>query len=168
MPRRPFPGFWRAAVAAVLTATLAAGCEMATLQNEGPPTPTRLTFSTEPEGAFAGQPISPGVAVTVLDSQGDTAYSSSASIQLEILTGTGSSAAKLNGTTQMAAVNGTANFSGVSIDSAGVGYRLVAVATGLGTAVSDSFDVIAIAGPVPAGVPAPAASSPAPRAPQPH
>jgi hypothetical protein len=38
-------------------------------------------------------------------------------------------------------VNGTAVFTNVSIDSAGTGYRLLATSDGLGSALSDTFNV---------------------------
>jgi hypothetical protein len=47
----------------------------------------------------------------------------------------------LAGTTQLAAVNGTALFLNLSIDSAGTGYQLFAISSDLGGALSDSFDV---------------------------
>ncbi len=132
------------------------GCDFAhaTLADEGPVSSGTLTFSIEPEYAMTGQPIGPGIAVTVLDGQGDTVFSSAATIRLSIWSGTGNPTAQLTGTTQVAAVNGTASFLGVSIDSAGTGYRLRAVSDGLRSAVSDSFDVTAAAGVRAAGSPA--------------
>jgi hypothetical protein len=114
--------------------------EHATLPDQGPVRPATLTFSVQPEYAMVGQPIGPGVAVTVLDNLGDTAFSSTASIRLSIALGTGNPAAQLSGATVVAAVNGTATFT-VSIDSAGSGYRLLAASDGLGGAFSDSFTV---------------------------
>jgi hypothetical protein len=135
--------FLAVSAAAVAFAMPLGGCDFAqaTLPDEGPARPATLTFSMQPEYAMAGQPIGPGVAVTVLDSFGDTTFSSSASVRLSIVVGTGTLTAHLTGTTQVAAVNGTAFFEGVSIDSAGSGYRLRAEADGLGVAVSDSFTV---------------------------
>jgi hypothetical protein len=108
----------------------------------------------EPEYAVAGGLIGPGVAVTVFDNFGDTVFSSTASIRLSIAPGTGSPSAHLNGTTQLAAVNGTAQFSNLSIDSPGTGYRLLALSDPLGGALSDSFNVTA-----PAPAPGPAGRS---------
>jgi len=131
----------RPLAAAVLAAAFAGCIPMATLPDEGPLRPSGLTFSLEPENSVAGAPISPGVAVTVLYNTGDTAFVSTATISLSIELGTGNPKARLHGDTVQAAVNGTAMFSNVSIDSAGAGYRLIASSNGLGAAQSDAFDV---------------------------
>jgi hypothetical protein len=149
MPTPPAAARILAAGAVALAVSVhVGGCEFAqaTLADEGPVSSGALTFSIEPEYAMAGQPIGPGIAVTVLDGQGDTVVSSAATIRLSIWSGTGNATAQLTGTTQVAAVSGTASFPGVSIDSAGTGYRLRAVSDGLRSAVSDSFDVTAVAG----------------------
>lgn len=126
--------------AAVIAAV--AGCDATvSLPDEGPLRPTGLTFSIQPENSLAGQPLSPGVAVTVLYNTGDTDFSSTATIHLSIEAGTGNPAARLHGDTVLAAVNGTAMFSSTSIDSAGTGYHLLASSNSLGSALSDSFDV---------------------------
>jgi hypothetical protein len=130
------------AAAALALAALASACgATATLADEGPARPTALRFSLEPENSLAGQPISPAVAITVFDNFGDTAFSSTATIRLSIALGTGAPSARLHGDTLLAAVNGTAALTNVSIDSAGTGYRLLATSAGLGSALSDSFNV---------------------------
>ncbi len=146
MVRCPLPthslGRWSlAAAAAALAALAVAACEMATLADQGPVRPSTLRFTLEPENSLAGQPISPGLAVTVFDNTGDTVFTSAATVRLSIEFGTGNPAAKLHGDTVMAAVNGTALFTNVTIDSSGTGYRLLAASDGLGSALSDSFDV---------------------------
>ncbi|HVO35020.1 MAG TPA: hypothetical protein VMT21_05610 [Gemmatimonadales bacterium] len=143
MPTRPAPKVLLAAVAVAAT-MLPSACEgNVSLPDEGPLRPATLTFSIQPEYGLAGQPIGPGVAVTALNSHGDTAYSFTATIQLSIALGTGNPSAHLNGVTRLAAVDGTAQFSNLSIDSAGTGYRLLAASSGLGGALSDSFNVTA-------------------------
>jgi hypothetical protein len=129
------------ATLALIVAASASCDERATLADEGPVVPSTLTFSTQPEFAFADQPVGPGVGVTVLNSQGDTAFSSTVTISIAIRPGTGNPGAHLNGTRQVAAVDGTARFWDLSIDSAGVGYQLWATAAGLRSVFSDSFDV---------------------------
>lgn len=129
------------ALAAVAVGVAVGGCEMATLGGTGPVLPTRLTFTLEPEYATAGSPIGPGVAVSILDNNGDTAFYVTATIQLSIVEGTGTAGASIGGVTAVAVANGTALFAGASIDSAGTGYRLLASAPGLGNAFSDAFDV---------------------------
>ena len=142
MSTRPLAALIFLAGAAALAAALAAACDSrVTLGDEGPAVPAKLAFSLEPENSLAGQPIAPGIAVTVLDNFGDTAFSSAATIRVSIALGTGNAAAHLSGATQVAATNGTASFFNLSIDSAGTGYRLLASADNLGSALSDSFTV---------------------------
>ena len=139
--RRPSRCGLAAAVAA-LVAALAAGCNtMASLADEGPVRPTSLRFSLEPENSLSGRPISPAVGVTVFESNGDTAFYSVAIVRLSIELGTGNPAARLHGDSVLTTVNGTATFTNVSIDSAGTGYRLFATSDGLGSALSDTFNV---------------------------
>jgi hypothetical protein len=141
MPTRSLPGRRLAAAVAALAAALLAGCNtMASAPDEGPERPTSLRFTLEPENSLAGAPISP-VAITVFDNLGDTSFSSTATIRVSIEGGTGNASAKLHGDTLLAAVNGTALFDNLVIDSAGTGYRLLATSDGLGSAMSDSFDV---------------------------
>jgi secreted PhoX family phosphatase len=142
MPAHPVPRRRLAAVAFAAAALSATCTPRVTLPDEGPLRPATLTFSEEPENSLAGTPISPGVAVTVLYNTGDTDYSSTATIRLSIQFGSGNRAGRLHGDTILAAVNGTALFMGVSIDSAGIGYRLLASSNALGSALSDSFDVV--------------------------
>ncbi|HXY70710.1 MAG TPA: hypothetical protein VEH62_14815 [Gemmatimonadales bacterium] len=129
--------------AVVAGAGLACGCEMATLSDQGPIRPATLVFSLQPENTTAGSPLQPGVGVTVLESNGDTAFEATVTIQISIASGTGKGGAHLGGVTQVAAVNGTALFPSVTIDSAGSGYQLLAAAAGLGGAASDTFTVSA-------------------------
>jgi hypothetical protein len=143
MTLRPSSGGCLALVVATAAALAGDGCDRATLPDQGPVRPGTVAFSIQPEYAMAGTPIQPGVAVTVIESNGDTAYYSSAEIQLTILSGTGTPGAHLLGTAAVAAVNGTAFFADVSIDSAGTGYQLVAVGPSLGAGASRPFDVTA-------------------------
>jgi hypothetical protein len=145
LPRR------RIAIAAVVAVSLAGnGCERATLPDQGPVRPSTLVFSLQPEYGTAGSPIGPGIGVTVMESNGDTAIYTTALIQLSILSGSGTRGAHLLGPTQAYTVNGTALFSSVSIDSAGLGYVLVASGPLLHSAASAPFDIVA-GGPVKLG-----------------
>jgi hypothetical protein len=83
--------------------------------------------------------------VNVLDASGSIVTNSDASITLAITTGTPASggAATLIGTKTVSAVNGVATFSGLSIDTAGVGYRLTASSGQLTPADSALFSVTA-------------------------
>jgi len=101
---------------------------------------TQLAFTVQPGDATAGAAISPAVQVTGRDQFGNTATGFTGSVTVAIGTnppGTG----VLDGATTVAAVAGAASFPGLSIDEAGAGYTLTATATGLGSTVSDAFDV---------------------------
>lgn len=138
LPRRTI------AIAAVVAVSFAGnGCERATLPDQGPVHPSTVAFSLQPEFGIAGEPIGPGIAVTVMESNGDTAIYTTALIQLSILNGSGTRGAHLLGTTQKYTVNGTALFSDVAIDSAGRGYVLVAGGPLLHSAASAAFDIVA-------------------------
>ena len=145
MPIRVSPGRVLALAGAVAgAAAVAGGCAMATLPDQGPVRPAALVFSLEPENATAGAPLQPAVGVTVLESNGDTAFYSTATIQLSIAGASGKSGAHLGGITQAVPTNGTAFFFSLTIDSAGVGYQLQAYAPALDlVAFSDPFDVVA-------------------------
>ena len=79
----------------------------------------------------------------VLDAGGNLVADSSASITLAITTGTPASGGPgtLIGTETVTAVNGVATFSGLKIDTAGVGYRLTATSTDLTSADSALFTI---------------------------
>src|SRR5215475_8618755 len=47
----------------------------------------------------------------------------------------------LSGTKTVNAVGGVASFSGLSINQPGIGYRLTATASGMGSVTSDHFDI---------------------------
>ena len=104
---------------------------------------TKLLFTTppsdaQPEEVWATQPV-----VKVLDAGGNLVADSSASITLAITTGTPASGGPgtLIGTETVTAVNGVATFSGLKIDTAGVGYRLTATSTDLTSADSALFTI---------------------------
>jgi alpha-tubulin suppressor-like RCC1 family protein len=118
-------------------ALLVAGCG----GGSGPTSPTaaKLAFSVQPSTTAAGHAITPAVQVAVQDAQGKTLTSASASITLAI--GTNPVGGTLSGTAPVAAVNGVATFSNLSIDSPGSGYTLTAFAGGLNGMTSAAFTV---------------------------
>jgi alpha-tubulin suppressor-like RCC1 family protein len=118
-------------------ATGLAGATSATFDVTG--TPARLAFTVQPSTATAGAAIAPAVAVTVQDARGNRVTSATTSVTLGI--GTNFAGGTLSGTTTVAAVNGVATFSNLSLDRAGTGYTLTAAATGLAVAISAGFDV---------------------------
>ena len=106
--------------------------------------PTQLAFTRSPIDKLAGEVIAP--IVEVQDANGNTitngAFASSV-ITLSLSTGTGA----LTGTLSMTATNGVADFTSnpVFITTAGTNKILTAVASGLSSATSTSFNISAAA-----------------------
>ncbi len=101
---------------------------------------TSLQFTASPANFTAGDTIPP-FNVLVLDATGDTVAGFGGTVTLGLTGGTGT--ANLVGTVARAAVNGVASFSGLTIDRAGTGFRLVAAVTGVPSAQSATFNVAA-------------------------
>ncbi|MCC7001173.1 MAG: hypothetical protein IT357_03365 [Gemmatimonadaceae bacterium] len=99
-----------------------------------------LQFSASPSNFAAGDTIPP-FNVIVLDATSDTVSGFAGLVSLELTGGAGN--ANLVGAVVSEAVNGVASFSGLTIDRAGTGYRLVARVTGVPNAQSALFDVSA-------------------------
>src|SRR5207247_4618657 len=104
---------------------------------------SHLAFAVEPSNAPAGAPITPAVQVTALDALGNTAQSFTGNVTVALGANPGS--ATLSGTTTIAAANGVATFTGLSLDKTGTGYTLTAAAGGLTGATSTAFNVTASA-----------------------
>ena len=102
---------------------------------------TQLRFSIQPGSATEGSPLNPQPVVQVLDAQGNLVSSYTGAVTLVLGNNPGN--ASLNGTITVNAVNGVANFSGLSISKSGLDYTLVASASALNKATSLPFDVIA-------------------------
>jgi hypothetical protein len=100
---------------------------------------TQLLFTVQPSNAAAGASILPAVRVTALDALGNIATSFTATVTLAI--GTNPGGGTLAGTTAIAAANGVATFTPLSINNAGVGYRLTASAAGVTPATSALFNI---------------------------
>ncbi len=101
-------------------------------------TATKLAFTTQPSNTASGATLS-DVVITIQDASGNTVTSSTASVTLAI--GTNPASGTLSGTKTVAAVGGVATFSTLNIDNAGTGYTLVASATGLTGATSNTFNI---------------------------
>jgi uncharacterized repeat protein (TIGR01451 family) len=99
---------------------------------------TQLAIGTQPSNTVAGVAISPAVTVRILDA-GGVLTSSNANVTLAI--GTNPGGGTLSGTTTVAAVNGTATFGNLSINSIGTGYTLAATSGGLSGTTSSSFNI---------------------------
>ncbi|MGH9262462.1 MAG: S8 family serine peptidase, partial [Acidimicrobiales bacterium] len=102
----------------------------------------RLAFGQQPTTTTAGQTITPGVTVKILDSQGNL-VSATDNVTLAIQSSTGTAGATLTGGGAVAAVGGIATFAGLAIDSAGSGYQLRATSGSLTAATSTSFAITA-------------------------
>src|SRR5439155_3544865 len=96
-------------------------------------------FTVQPSTAAAGAGIAPAVQVAVQDAQGNTVTTATTSITVAI--GTNPASGTLAGTTTMAAVNGVATFSTLSLNKRATGYTLIASATGLTGATSSAFNI---------------------------
>src|SRR6059058_1648993 len=105
----------------------------------------KLVFTVQPSNAAAGGAITPAMQVAVQDAQGNTVMTATTSITLAI--GTNPASGTLSGTTIVAAVNGVATFSTLSLNTAGSGYTLTASATGLTGATSTAFNISLSVGP---------------------
>jgi hypothetical protein len=102
-------------------------------------TPVKLSFSVQPVNTAAGAIITPAVEVTARDSLNNVVKTFTDSVTITI--GTNPSGGTLSGTATVAATAGIATFVDLSINLAGVGYRLLANATGLATGTSSSFTI---------------------------
>lgn len=104
------------------------------------PTISSLAFNVEPSNATAGTAISPAITVELLDQNSEVLTGDNALVTLGVDSGPG----RLGGVDTVAAVNGVATFSNVSINTAGT-YTLSADVGGVSPAVSTSFSVSAAA-----------------------
>jgi alpha-tubulin suppressor-like RCC1 family protein len=102
---------------------------------------TQLAFTAQPSNVVAGASISPTLQVTARDASGNivTSFTGSVSIAIDSNPGGGT----LAGTTTVTAETGVVSFSTLSIGTVGTGYTLTASATGLTSATSAAFDVMA-------------------------
>ncbi|HEX8245887.1 MAG TPA: invasin domain 3-containing protein, partial [Longimicrobium sp.] len=104
-----------------------------------PAAASKLVFSVQPSTTTSGAPITPAVQVTIQDQFGNTVTGSTDNVTIAI--GTNPSGGTLSGTATVAAVNGVATFSNLSIDKAGTGYTLSATSGSLTGATSSAFNI---------------------------
>ena len=100
-----------------------------------------LAITSQPTDEKVNVNISPAIQVAVRNSAGQTVSTSTATIAVQITSGTGTAGATLQGTTQQTAVNGVALFNNLSINSPGTGYTLTFSAISLTPAVSQPFAI---------------------------
>jgi MYXO-CTERM domain-containing protein len=98
-----------------------------------------LTFTVQPGSARAGAVISPAVRVAVVDGSGNLIASATDSITVAV--GNNPRNGTLSGTKTVAALNGVATFSDLSINRNGQGYTLQASSGSLSAVSSAAFDI---------------------------
>jgi hypothetical protein len=106
---------------------------------------TRLVFHVQPSNAAANATVAPDVVVHAVDNAGNLDPNYAFGVALIITSGTGTDGAALTGG-MATAVAGVATFPGLSIDLAGMGYRLDAFYIApapyrLSSATSDTFNI---------------------------
>jgi hypothetical protein len=99
-----------------------------------------LVFSVQPSNTAAGATITPAVQVSITDASGNVVDASS---NVTLAIGNNPSGGTLAGTTTVAAANGVATFSDLSIDKSGAAYTLAASSGSLTGATSAAFNVTA-------------------------
>src|SRR5439155_511847 len=102
---------------------------------------SHLAFTVEPSNTASGAPITPAVQVSALDALGNTAQSFTGNVTVAL--GANPGGATLSGTTTIAAANGVATFTDLSLDKAGTGYTLTGASTGLSAPTSAAFNISA-------------------------
>ncbi len=118
-----------------------------------PGTPSKLAFGTQPSHAAPGTAIAQPVTVRVLDNFDNFVSNAGNSVSLAIENNPGG--ATLNGAGPVAASGGVATFANLSLSAAGDGYTLRASSNGLGSALSQPFNVFVINTPAPQPTPNP-------------
>jgi hypothetical protein len=101
----------------------------------------QLVFTSQPSAITAGAPITPAIAVTARDAQGNTATAFTGNVTVAL--GASPGGGTLSGTVTVTAAAGIATFSNLSIDKSGSGYTLLATSGGLTAATSVAMDVAA-------------------------
>jgi hypothetical protein len=104
--------------------------------------PAALAFLVQPSNGVAGSTITPAVQVGIRDALGNLVTTATNTVTVAI--GTNPGGGTLGGTLSVAAVNGVATFSTLSVNNVGAGYTLTAVASGLTGTTSSGFNVTGV------------------------
>jgi hypothetical protein len=102
---------------------------------------TQLVYSQQPTATAAGASITPAVEVSARDQFNNVDKNFTGNITVAIVAGTGTPGAVLSGTKVVAAIQGVATFSNLSINLIGTAYKLGASASGLPTKESSGFAI---------------------------
>jgi hypothetical protein len=106
-----------------------------------PAAPDHLTFVVQPSTTQVNQTITPAVTVEIRDAFDNLVDNATDNVTLVIGNDPSLGLATLTGGDPIAAVGGVATFSGLSIDTIGIGYTLNASSGSLTGAGSISFDI---------------------------
>ncbi|MHA8071868.1 invasin domain 3-containing protein [Aquirufa ecclesiirivi] len=101
-------------------------------------TAAKLSFSVQPSNTAALSSINPAVKVRIEDAFGNLT-TSTANVTIDF--GTNAGSGTLSGTKTVAAINGVATFSDLSINNTATGYTLAASSAGLTGATSNTFNI---------------------------
>jgi hypothetical protein len=103
--------------------------------------PVAVKFDTILSAAVVNKALTP-IIVSVVDGSGNLVTTSTAQVTLDIESVDGkTTTARLNGAKSVVAVQGKATLSGLSIDTAGKNFKLIARSTGLASEISAAFTV---------------------------
>ncbi len=119
-----------------------------------------LDFTTQPAGALPGQVFGTQPVVVIKDTAGNVVTTATDNVTLAITSGTGNAGAALSGTTTVAAVNGVATFTDLSIDLTGL--RLYPGRHRLRADLGDQQPVRCVSGPENFNIPLSAAGTSCP------
>jgi hypothetical protein len=122
------------------TATGLAGAESNAF-TINPGAPSQLAITGQPDMTMAGATVTPVVEVTVRDALGNPVKSFTGDVTVAFAAGANPGNGTLSGTTTVATVGGVASFNDLSIDRAGVGYRLEATAAGVSSVITNAFTI---------------------------
>ena len=134
MPCRPTPRH----LGALLLSLLAVACG-GTPAPEGHPVATKLAFRTQPNHVVAGTAFGGAIEVVALDASGAVVTDANVSIDVRLE----KAGAQLEGTRKQTTAAGVARFTDLRALTAGFGMRLVASTSGLTSAISADFSVVA-------------------------
>src|SRR5207237_6870644 len=95
--------------------------------------------AVQPGKTAPGSAVAPAVQIAAQDAQGNTDPSFTGNVTVAL--GTNPGGGTLSGTTTVAAVNGVAAFSTLTINRTGTGYTLAASASGLTGNTSAAFNI---------------------------
>ena len=102
---------------------------------------TRLVVTTEPLSTVGVAPATFSVSVTAEDAAGNLASGFTGTVTVALQSNQTGATATLGGTTTLAAVQGEANFTTLTLNKPGTSYTVVATATGLTSAVTTPISI---------------------------